>query len=248
MNRIVSSQRAPVRATASTLLVALMLFTFGIISVRAQEETPDPTTIPTLQGTPEATRAPSNTPRTGITPTDEMMSPIAGTITPSVTVTPTPTSDSGTSGLANLTPEGLIAVVIITPAVDLTPTPVSGFSVDLSNLTLETLVRSLISVVVVILVAVLGSRLIYLVLRRLIKRTDSEFADQLLETLRPQIIWLLAAIGFQFVTNRAAFISGDVFNTISFLLYWIVAVAIAWRSLDFASEWYIDHITEEDHK
>ena len=82
--------------------------------------------------------------------------------------------------------------------------------------------------------AILGSRLIHLVLRRLVRRTDTEFDDQLLETIKPQIIWLLAAIGFQFITIRAAFISGDVFETIYFLLYWFVAVAIAWRSIDFA--------------
>jgi small-conductance mechanosensitive channel len=141
-------------------------------------------------------------------------------------------------------------VVIITPPGELTPTPTSGsgFSVDLSDLTLETLVQSLISIAVIIIVAILGSRLIHLVLRRLVKRTETEFDDQLLETIRPQIIWLLAAMGFQFITLRAAFLSGDVFETIYVLLYWFVAVAIAWRSIDFASVWYLDHLTTEKKK
>jgi small-conductance mechanosensitive channel len=97
-------------------------------------------------------------------------------------------------------------------------------------------------------VAILGSRLIYLVLRRLVRRTETEFDDQLLETIRPQIIWLLAAMGFQFITIRAAFLSGDVFETIYFFLYWFVAVAIAWRSIDFASAWYLDHLTTEERQ
>jgi len=244
MNRIVSSQRPSIRAMASTLLVVLILFTFEIISVRAQEETPAPTAIPTLQGTPEATRAPINTPGTGITPTDEMMSPIAGTITPTVTVTPTPTSASGSS---DITPEAFIVVMLITPTIEAAPTSTSGLSVDLSNITPETLVRSLITVVLVIILAVLGSKFIYWVLLRLIRRTDSKFDDQLLETIRPQIIWLLAAMGFQFVTNRADFVSGDVFQTIYFLLYWFVIVAIIWRSIDFASAWYLDHYQDEEH-
>ena len=67
---------------------------------------------------------------------------------------------------------------------------------DLSDLTLETLVQSLISIAVIIIVAILGSRLIYLLLRRLIRCTETEFDDQLLETIRPQIIWFLTAIGF----------------------------------------------------
>ena len=66
---------------------------------------------------------------------------------------------------------------------------------DLSDLTLETLVQSWITIAVVIIVTILGSRLVCLVLRRLIRRTETEFDDQLLETIRPQIIWLLAAIG-----------------------------------------------------
>ena len=208
----------------------------------AQDVTPTP--IPTLQSTPGATSEPINTPK----PTDQLTSPIVDPLTPTVEVTPTPTSDPGTSGTPNLTPEGVLAVVIITPPGELTPTPTSGsgFSVDLSDLTLETLLQSLISIAVVIVVAILGSRLIYLVLRRLVRRTETEFDDQLLETIRPQIIWLLAAIGFQFITIRAAFLSGDVFETIYFLLYWFVAVAIAWRSIDFASTWYLDHQTTKE--
>jgi small-conductance mechanosensitive channel len=52
-------------------------------------------------------------------------------------------------------------------------------------------------------------------------------------------------MGFQFITIRASFLSGDVFELIYFLLYWFVAVAIAWRSIDFASAWYLDHLTTE---
>ena len=233
------------------LIIGLLLAGLGGVAVAyAQEDVPTTTPAPTIQGTPETTRSPINTPENGDKPIEGNTTLTAGTKTPTVELTPTRTSDSGTSGLSNLTPEGLIAVVIITPAVDLTPTPTSGsgLSIDLSDLTLETLLQSLITVVVVIIVAVLGSRFIYWVLRRLIRRTDSEFDDQLLETIRPQIIWLLAAIGFQFVTNRAAFISGDVFQTIYFLLYWFVIVAIVWRSIDFAAAWYLDHYTKEDHK
>jgi small-conductance mechanosensitive channel len=55
-------------------------------------------------------------------------------------------------------------------------------------------------------------------------------------------------MGFQFITLRAAFLSGDVFETIYFLLYWFVAAAIAWRSIDFASAWYLDHSDDKNHK
>jgi small-conductance mechanosensitive channel len=55
-------------------------------------------------------------------------------------------------------------------------------------------------------------------------------------------------MGFQIITNRSSLISGNVFQTIYFLLYWFVIVAIVWRSIDFASIWYLDHYTKEDHK
>jgi small-conductance mechanosensitive channel len=217
------------------LLISWFMLVCGYSQVAsAQGVTPTP--IPTLQITLDATREPNNS--------------VGDPTTPTITATPTPTSDPVTSGTSNLTPEGVLAVVIITPPGELTPTPTngSGFSVDLSDLTLETVLQSLISIALVIIVAILGSRLIYLVLRRLVKRTETEFDDQLLETIRPQIIWLLAAIGFQFITIRAAFLSGDVFETIYFLLYWFVAVAIAWRSINFASTWYLDHQTTEERQ
>jgi small-conductance mechanosensitive channel len=227
------------------LFISGFLLVSGYSQVASAQETTQ-TPIPTLQSTPGATSEPIDTPK----PTDQITSPIVDPITPTVEVTPTPTSDPVTSGSSNLTPEGVLAVVIITPPGALTPTPTSGsgFSVDLSDLTLETLVQSLISIALIIIVAILGSRLIYLVLRRLVRRTDTEFDDQLLETIRPQIIWLLAAMGFQFITNRAAFLSGDVFETIYFFLYWFVAAAIAWRSIDFASAWYLDHLTAKERQ
>jgi MscS family membrane protein len=222
----------------------LMLVCGYYQDAHAQEVTATP--IPTLQSTPGPTSEPIDTPK----PTDQITSPIVDPITPTVTATPSPTSDSDPTEATNLTPEGVLAVVIITPPSALTPTPTSGigFSVDLSDLTLETLVQSLISIAVIIIVAILGSRLIYLVLRRLVKRTKTEFDEQLLETIRPQIIWLLAAMGVQFITLRAAFLSGDVFETVYVLLYWFVAVAIGWRSIDFASVWYLDHLTTEKKK
>ena len=177
----------------------------------AQDVTPTP--IPTRQSTPGPTSEPIGTPSSS----DESNNPIVDPTIPTGTVTPTPTSDAGTNGSINLTPEGVLAVVIITPAPETTPSSGSGISVDLSDLTLETLVQSLISIAVIIIVAILGSRLIYLVLRRLVRRTETEFDDQLLETIRPQIIWLLAAMGFQFITLRASFLSGDVFETHLFL-------------------------------
>ena len=227
------------------LLISWFMLVCGYYQVAsAQEVTATP--IPTRQSTPDGTSEQIGTPSS----TDEPNNSIVDPTTPTATVTPTPTSDPVTSGATNLTPEGVLAVVIITPPSALTPTPSSGsgFSVDLSDLTLETLVQSLISIAVIIIVAILGSRLIYLVLRRLVKRTETEFDDQLLETIRPQIIWLLAAMGFQFITLRAAFLSGDVFETIYVLLYWFVAVAIAWRSIDFASVWYLDHLTTEERQ
>jgi MscS family membrane protein len=227
---------------AILLISWLMLVCGSYQDAHAQDVTATP--VPTLESTPGPTSEPIGTSSSS----DESNGPIVDLTTPTATVTPTPTSDAGTNGSINLTPEGVLAVVIITPAPEATPSSGSGFSVDLSDLTLETLVQSLISIAVIIIVALLGSRLIYLVLRRLVKRTKTEFDEQLLETIRPQIIWLLAAMGFQFITLRAAFLSGDVFETVYVLLYWFVAVAIGWRSIDFASVWYLDHLTTEKKK
>ena len=115
----------------------------------------------------------------------------------------------------------------------------------LGDLTRQDALRLLIWILVIALAVVYGSRLVHALLRRLTKRTATTFDDALLEALKPQIRWLVAAIGFQIATLRLEFISGfweSLLQTTYFLLYWFVGMATAWRALDYSVQWYTESL------
>lgn len=69
----------------------------------------------------------------------------------------------------------------------------------------QDIVEVLLSVAVVFLVAYYGGKLLIFLLKRITRRTKISIDNELLEVIRPQISWLLLAMGFQFVTNRMLF-------------------------------------------
>lgn len=134
----------------------------------------------------------------------------------------------------------------VTPAPTSTPTigsVVSGqVSKSIENIDAQTMLNLAVSFVIVALVAYFGGRLIYSLLRRLKDRTTSDIDNVILEAIRPLIGWLLAAIGFQFLTSRLEFLSDTaqaVLEDLYFVLYLFVVVAAVWRVGDFTVDWYI---------
>jgi len=111
------------------------------------------------------------------------------------------------------------------------------------NFSLQRLVELAISIIVVVLASVYGARLIIWLLRKLTRRTKTDVDQVLLEAVRPQIGWLIAAIGFQIITSRLDFIEGvakTILENTYFILYLLVVVATAWRVGDAAVDWYVE--------
>lgn len=158
-------------------------------------------------------------------------------------VTPESTPDAAATSEAGATPEAE-ATPIIEGTVSLESVATEAVS-GLEDLTRQDAVRLLIWILVIVLAVVYGSRLVHALLRRLTKRTATTFDDALLEALKPQIRWLVAAIGFQIATFRLEFISGfweSLLQTTYFLLYWFVGMATAWRALDYSVQWYTESL------
>jgi small-conductance mechanosensitive channel len=183
----------------------------------------------------------------GIPPGVSMPALIAqdATSTPAPTVEGTPAADA--TATVEATPAAdATATVEATPGADIASSiedmaseAVSGFD----DLTWGELARILLTVVLIVLAVVYGSRLLYTLLRRLARRTATTFDDALLEALRPQLRWLIAAVGFQLATLQLEFLSGfwqDVLQLTYFLLYWFVAMSTLWHTLDVAVQWYIE--------
>ena len=132
--------------------------------------------------------------------------------------------------------------VALTPVPDL-PEIDLGAAADSVDFSLQRLVELAISIVVVVLAAVYGARLIIWLLRKITRRTKTDVDQVLLEAIKPQIGWLIAAIGFQIITSRLDFIEGvaeTILENTYFILYLLVVVATAWRVGDAAVDWYVE--------
>jgi small-conductance mechanosensitive channel len=143
------------------------------------------------------------------------------------------------------------AVPESTPSPQETETPAAGGGQEIESAgPVDALVSAdwpeilgaLLSVAVIILVAFYGGKALYILLRRLARRTESTLDDELLEVIRPQISWFIMALGFQFATLRLDFLSDEIkqlLQTVYFLLYLFVFTTTAWRVGDFAVDRFI---------
>jgi small-conductance mechanosensitive channel len=108
--------------------------------------------------------------------------------------------------------------------------------------------RLVLALVVVTLVAILGGRALYRLLRTIIRRRHLEVDESLLSELRPLLSWWLAAIGFHIsiwwvnFQNEAA---GGLFADLAFLAYLGVATLTLWRLVDRAIDLYATRIAAE---
>lgn len=112
----------------------------------------------------------------------------------------------------------------------------------LRDLTLQNAVYLLIAFALVFLAVIYGGRLVSHLLGRLTKRTATTFDDALVEAIKPQIRWLIAAIGFQIITTQLKFVHGFWQNLLQityFFLYWFVIMATFWRAIDVSVLWYV---------
>ena len=108
-----------------------------------------------------------------------------------------------------------------------------------------------VSIIVVVLAAVYGGRLIIWLLRKITRRTKTDIDQILLEAVKQQIGWLIAAIGFQIVTSRFDFVEGAakaILENTYFILYLLVVVATAWRVGDAAVDLYVAKQGDELNK
>ena len=108
--------------------------------------------------------------------------------------------------------------------------------------------RLVLALVVVTLVAILGGRALYRLLRTIIRRRHLEVDESLLSELRPLLTWWLAAIGFHIsiwwvnFQNEAA---RELFADLAFLAYLGVATLAVWRLVDRAIDLYATRIAAE---
>ena len=125
--------------------------------------------------------------------------------------------------------------------------PATDAPTGILNITGEQVFDLVISVLIVLLSILYGGKLLAYLLRKLTRRSPTEFDAALLEELRPQLNWLMTAVGFQIATIRLNFLDEtweNILETVYFVLYLFVAIAIVWRTIDFSMAWYIKNLKE----
>ena len=87
----------------------------------------------------------------------------------------------------------------------------------------------------------LGTLLIRRVLPRLVKRSNNQFAGEVLDTTGSDLRWLVVVLLAQFATTRLAFVFAElkaVLPDAYYVLGLAIVVRILWRVIDLADEWY----------
>jgi len=209
------------KAKIITLIVLLALSLFFLAACVIEEVPDEATQVPTATVIPSATSEPigDQEEATGEEAAANVVEVVASR-TPQPTATPGPI-DEVVSNVAETT--GLDRVAIF-------------------GLTGEDWVNLAISIIFVLLVGyVLASWLVRGALRWLVKRTQTDFDDRLLEATNREIRWLVTLIAAKYATDRLQFISVGLKTLISdlyFVLFVTLIFVILWRFLDFAVEWY----------
>jgi hypothetical protein len=155
---------------------------------------------------------------------------------------PTPTIE------ATLTPKSTPEVTATVEAIRSSLTAADGSESGLS-ITSSDLINLGISALIFFFFYLFGGRLIVSLLRRLAKRSPSEFVDKLLVLIAPGIGSFITALGLEIAVLRLDIIGDslrDVLQYIFFLFYWYVIMKIVWDLINFSADWYFDHAGKED--
>jgi small-conductance mechanosensitive channel len=105
-----------------------------------------------------------------------------------------------------------------------------------------------ISVLLVLVGGLLGGRLVVGLLRRVTKSTSSEFDDEFVGVIAPQIYWLVLLFSARFAVERLQFLNEDLrqwVDVMFFTLNLAILFYIAWKLIDFGTHWYRREIAAE---
>ena len=184
------------------------------------------------------------------------LEPTGATLEPEPTGTPAEESSDTTVGDISK------AVVDRTPV----PTPTPGLVADgvddlaaatglagksFLGLTAEDWINLVISALIVVVGYLVGVRLLFGLLKKVARRTSTQFDDAFLGTIGDEIKWLVMVLFTRFAILRLGFI-GDrlrtVFDDVLFSLEIVIIAIIAFRLIDFGAQWYKDNAEPQEDR
>jgi MscS family membrane protein len=169
--------------------------------------------------------------------------------TPVATTAPeaTTTPEATTSSEAETTPE---PETTATPGADQQSDAATLLeSTNLLELTLSQWGDMAVSILIFVVIAAFGGRLLIWLGKQIARRTQTHIDDQLLSTSRRPVNLLAATIGFQVAYSRLDFLSAawqTLFGNVSFVLYAILVSVIVWVIIDYGLIFYRDQARKND--
>ncbi len=161
----------------------------------------------------------------------------------------TPTPLDAAAAIAERTP-------IPTPVPDVIDELVTEFTVwtglagkSFLGLTADDWINLGISALIVLGGYFLAGRALKWLLRRLVRRTATEFDDQFLEAIQRELKWLVLLVFLWFATFRLGFLSDGLrrlLNDVYFMVGLVICTQIALKLVDSAVDWYNQRLAPEE--
>ena len=117
------------------------------------------------------------------------------------------------------------------------------------GLTTDDWINLALSVLIVLVAYLVGRPALKWLLRRLARRTGTEFDDQFLEAVGRELTWLVVLVFLWFATFRLGFLSDGLrrfLNDVYFVVGLVICTQIALKLIDFAVDWYNQRLADEE--
>jgi MscS family membrane protein len=185
----------------------------------------------------------------GLTPTPTMtLTQRQGTLAPTarpVENTPEPTSNPLLGDLINeRTPQPTATPGVLIQSIETFAAQRGFMFTRFLGIRVVDWINFIISILIALAGYLLGTWFIKRILPRLVRRTDSQFDDELLKLVGPKIRWLVTIIILRFaITDRLTFI-GESFNQILrdifFTLNLSLIIWILWKVYELTADWFAE--------
>ena len=106
-----------------------------------------------------------------------------------------------------------------------------------------------ISLLIVLVGYLVGTWLIRRVLPRVVQRTGTELDDHLVQSIGPDLRWLVVVLALEFATRQLGILSPELKMLLAdayFVLALAIGARITWRLIGLADEWYRRRLAEAD--
>jgi small-conductance mechanosensitive channel len=116
------------------------------------------------------------------------------------------------------------------------------------GLPIEDWINLTTSVLIVALGYLVGVRLFYRLLKGIVRRTPTLFDDAFLSTIGGEFKWLVTVLLARYAIRHVGLFSDRlrmILDDVSFLLGLMLVVVIALKLINFAAQWYKDHLEPE---